>query len=264
MKIARRGDLAVTQITTRIEYQHEPTQTSTRYRLSLVTSITREGQVKAIREITSRSALVGATKPIRVERLPRHSMVILPAAGFQVTAALAAVAERRADPANGSIDAYDSPVELLRDLHPWTIGERDCLAEIRHAAYRYVNDGNDKRCATCGVVTYDRTTIAIADDGCPVVHCSRACPVGVDFTTNYPVGLEVMVTSGFAAHLTARIERVSDAYPPDRDGQSYYAGRSYSLRLPHWGYRSFPEQYVRPVDPDLTQRHAVRREARTS
>jgi hypothetical protein len=259
MQTARRGDLAILHTTTRTTHSAENDRTRLELELAVITSITRDGQPKAVRRITGRAAAAGQTKPISVDRLQPHALRVIPAAQLRVPDALAAMLGRRADLATDELPAYTSPVELLRDLHPWVVGPTDCLAVLRAAAIVEVRDGRDQRCGRCGVATYGDGRIVTGADGCPVAYCAPACPIEVNFTTDYPVGLEVVITQGFAAGAIGRIERVNDAYPPDRDGTRYYAGRAYVMTLPYWGERQFTESIVEPCDTRLIDRYASRR-----
>ena len=257
MNPAKRGDLAVV---------HVGDRSADHYELAVVTSITRDGQVKAVRRITGRDAAAGTTAPTRLQAAPRGATIVLPAAQFSVSEAIAATIDRRATQA-GDLPAYDNPVDLLRDLHPWTIGDTTCLDHVRGIAYAFLRNGADQRCDDCGVTTYGDSRIDISA-AIPTVHCQPSCPVGVNYTTNYPVGLDVEVTRGFAAGATARIERVSDSYvadtPPDDAGTRYYSGRSYTVSLAGWGYRTLGESIFRPVDPHLADRYTVRRDVTSS
>src|SRR5439155_26218157 len=119
----------------------------------------------------------------------------------------------------GYLPGYDAASELLRDLLPHT-RDRDALARLTYHARRHVQDDIDFHralCARCGVNTYDKGTADTDAAGCPVPMCQTS-PAGVDFTTAYPVGTEVMVTDGFAAGSIARIESIADAYPTGWDG----------------------------------------------
>ncbi|WP_433294517.1 hypothetical protein ACQP2F_33310 [Actinoplanes sp. CA-030573] len=232
--------------------------------LAVITSITRDGRPRAVRRLTNRAAVAGQTKPVDVDRLQPHALRVVPAAQMRVNDALAAIQARRADADTGEVASYTSPVELLRDLHPWVVGPVDCLAILRAAAVVEVRDDRNQRCSACGVATYGDGRIVIADDGCPTAYCAPGCPIGVNFATDYPVGLEVIITQGFAAGAIGSIERVSDAYPPDLDGTRYYAGRAYVMTLPYWGERQFTEDIVEPRDAQLVDRYAVRRGTSTA
>lgn len=256
MTAVKRGDLAIIH-TSSPAGRHEPTRW---LNLSVVTSITRAGDVKAVRQITGHGTTAGATKPTSIGRLNPHAMLIIPATQFRVAEALAAIQARHADPKTGGILDYASPVDLLRDLHPWATGPDDCLSRLRSAAHTEIRDNRDQRCAACGVTTYGDGRITTAEDGCPAAFCNPTCPVGVNFTTNYPIGLPVTITAGFAAGSTGRIDAVADAYPSDLDGTAHYAGRSYRLTLYPWGERCLPEEIVAPQDPALADRYATRRE----
>ena len=256
MNPAKRGDLAVV---------HVGERSADHYELAVVTSITRDGQVKAVRRITGRDAAAGTTAPTRLQA-GRGATIVIPVAQFSVPEAIGAVLDHRATQA-GDLPAYANPVDLLRDLHPWAIGDTTCLDHVRSIAYAFLRNGADQRCDDCGVTTYGDSRIDTSA-AVPTVHCQPSCPVGVNYTTNYPVGLDVEVTGGFAAGATARIERVSDSYvadtPPDEAGTRYYSGRSYTVNLPGWGCRTLDESIFRPVDPQLRDRYTVRREVTSS
>lgn len=261
---AKRGDLAIIRTVSRIAYQHLPTESTIRYELAVVTSITRDKTVKAVRMITGREAAAGNTKPTDVTKLPRFGMLILPAAELRVTDAIAAMLDRRANPETGALPTCTNPLDLLRDLHPWTTGSTSCLDELRSAAYRFLLESADQRCDDCGVTTYGDGRIDMSRT-VPAVRCQPACPIGVNYTTNYPIGLDVEIIDGFAAGATAVIEGVSDHYPsdfpPDDKGTRYYSGRSYTVTLAYWGRRTFGEDVFRPSNPQLADRYTVRREA---
>ncbi|MGI5243171.1 hypothetical protein [Dactylosporangium sp. CA-139066] len=251
MKHAARGDLVIIRRT-------EQTDSGTRahhFELGTVASATRDGLAKTVRNITG----TNTARPVRLDESAALNTLVIPASRFYVTPALDRIRADRTDLQSGQVPVYDSPAVLLRDLAPFHAADPDCLAELRAVAVRHLIEDPDARCATCGVITHDHGSINYDDDRCPFVACAPACPIGVDFTTNYPVGLSVRITRGFAEGATATIESVGDAYPPDLDGRTYYAGRSYFVTLPFWGRRGFPEQFVCPTDETAITRYAVRR-----
>jgi hypothetical protein len=264
MQTARRGDLAILHAMNNTSQPASSAMTGLVLELAVITSITRDGRPKAVRRMTSHAAVAGQTKPVAVDRLQPHALRVVPATQMRVNDALVAILARRADADTGEMAPYTSPVELLRDLHPWVVGPVDCLAILRAAAVVEIRDDHDQRCSTCGVTTYGDGRIVIGDDGCPAACCTPACPIGVDFATSYPVGLKVIITRGFAAGAVGSIERVSDAYPPDPDGTRYYAGRAYVMTLPGWGRRQFDEDIVEPREARLADRYAVRRSTSTA
>jgi hypothetical protein len=260
METTHRGDLAILHIHSRIAQQHGPGCDQASYRVALVTSITRTGEVKAVRDITGPDAIAGATRPIPVGRLPRHSMIIIPASRLHVANALAAILALRSDPGTGYLPAYDSPVELLRDLIPHHKADPGCLAVLRNAAYRHVEYATDQRCGICGVCGRDDYRITTDADGCPMRVCREECPIGVSFTTDYPIGLKVRVVGDFADGMTTRVEHVRDNCSTEPGQRPHYASRTYWVCLPGWGFRSFLESYLRPADERLTERYTVRRD----
>jgi hypothetical protein len=255
---ARRGDLAIIRTATSITCSSGPSYDMTSYRVGVVASVTRDGQVKAVRWPTDGPD----RKPELVARMGRHALTTVPAVAVDVPAATAAILANRAEKDTGYLPPYDTPDQLLRELTPHT-RDRDALAALTADTRRRAQEEIDFHravCARCGVNTYGNGTVGTDETGCPVPVC-KACPTGVDFTTAYPTGLEVMVTDGFAAGSVAKIESVADAYPTDpRTGDAHYAGRSYMVTLPVWGRRTFPEGYVRPTDDAAIARYAVHRD----
>jgi len=61
----RRGDLAIIESASRTYYVGAPTETSTRFELGTVASVTREGAIKSVRRLGSAASV----KPTPVERL---------------------------------------------------------------------------------------------------------------------------------------------------------------------------------------------------
>jgi hypothetical protein len=259
MQQVRRGDLLVTQSVEPNDGLRTVDQRST-YHLALVTSATRERQLSRARRITGRDTdsvylTAGALAP--------SFWTILPAATLHVADAVAAITATRSRPGAVLLPPYTSPVELARDLAPWRRGDHD-LGELRSAAYRFTQEDDDKRCARCGVTCRDRARIEFDTNDCPVAFCDPACPVGVAFVTDYPVGTQVQITQGFAAGATVAIKRVSDSFvnePFRPQDPPEYVGRSYVVDLPYWGRRPMTEDIVRPVDEALVNQHAVRRPA---
>lgn len=136
-------------------------------------------------------------------------------------------------------------------------GDPAIARAVAHHRLRNAIDDNSARCHRCGVVMYGAAAIVDGPDGRLVAACQNTCPAGVNFHTAYPVGTEVMITDGFAMGAVARIEAVSDAYPPDGQGIAHYAGRAYVVTLPSWGRRPISEDYVKPTDERLTDEYAV-------
>ncbi|MEV0734196.1 hypothetical protein [Polymorphospora sp. NPDC050346] len=253
MHPAKRGDLVVTKTAKR-----------TLYDVGVVTSITREGRIKTVRKITGRDSRAPEPKPTRIDDIPPHARAVLPATQIRVPDVIATITARRTDPDTGHLPPYTSPVELLRDLNPWTTGGTDCLeSNIRPVAYLHVKDSTDQRCGTCGVTTHGVSRIAFDADRCPVAYCDPTCPLGVNFATDYPIGLEVIVKGGYASGAIAQIIGVTDAYPSEIDGTRNWVFRRYTLELPFWGVRHICEADVEPTDPTLIARYAVRRDALT-
>ena len=252
MHSAKRGDLAII----RTAGQHGD-RLAARYDLAVVTACTRDGDAKAVRHVTGSTA---GNPPTALNRLPSHALAVVPADRFHVAAALATI--QAGYGSTGAPASYASPVDLLRALNPHRKADPDCLATLRHLAYQHLSESPDQRCATCGVTTYGNGHVAYDAARIPTAVCAGPCPTGVDYTTDYPVGLEIMITKGFAAGTITHIERVSDAYLSDttRPGQPpAYAGRSYTWTSPVWGRRTLAEDYVRPVDDGMAERYAVHR-----
>ncbi len=81
MMKARRGDIAVLVTERRNYYIGRGSTVHTDVEIALVTSVTREGTVKAVRH-------VGSDTTLPVARLPRHTVHIVSAAEFDVAAVL--------------------------------------------------------------------------------------------------------------------------------------------------------------------------------
>ena len=254
---AHRGDLVITRTADKRD-DGTHTYRFDRFDLCTVVSCTRTGLAKTLLPITGGAYEAG--RLFAVDHATSGNMLVVPATRLHIPEALAAIRASRADSV-GRLPGYDSPVDLLRDLNRWHNADPGCLANLRALAFRHVEQSGDQRCATCGVTTYGNGQVRPDTDDCPAAHCNPACPIGVDFATDYPIGLEMRITAGFAAGAIARIERVSDAYPADLDGRTHYAGRTYVLTLPYWGTRGFPETIVCPVDDAVHDRYAVHRTA---
>lgn len=270
MRKASRGDLLVTYSIEAADGFRTATQRTT-FHLAVVAGVSREREIVRARRITglaTDSAYITAkqltpilqpsgawSRPVALE--------LLPAAELRVADAIAAITAQRGKPGEILLSPYASPQELARDLAPWRKDGHN-LGELRSAAYRFLQEDDDMRCARCGVTCRDRARIEFDDDDCPIAVCDPACPTGVNFTTSYPLGTKVQITTGFAAGAIAAVERVSDSFvnePYLPDEPPVYVGRSYVVDLAHWGRRPMTEEIIRPVDEDLVDRHAVRRPA---
>ncbi len=131
---------------------------------------------------------------------------------------------------------------------------------VAGAGIRELIDFHKAFCCHCGVKLYGKGDVVVGAGGVMIGICPGGeCPVGVNFTTIYPAGLEVMVVSGFATGMVATIEDVSDAYPRDHTGRAYYGGRSYVLTLGSYGRRPMSETILRPTDESLIGRFTVAR-----
>lgn len=270
MRKAHRGDLLVTYSIEAADGFRTAAQRTT-FHLSVVASVSREQEIVRARRITglaTDSAYLTAKQLAPTSRpsgtwLRPVTLELLPATELRVTEAIAAITAQRGVPGEQLLPPYASPLTLARDLASWCKAGYG-LGELRSAAYRFLQEDDDMRCARCGVTCRDRAGIEFDDDDCPFAVCDPVCPTGVNFTTSYPLGTEVQITAGFAAGATATVERVSDSFvsePYVTDEPPVYVGRSYVLLLSYWGRRPMTEEIVRPVDESLVERHAVRRPA---
>ncbi len=258
--LGKRGDIAVIRTVTRIAYQDAPGTEHVTYSLAVVTSITRDSHVKAVRMIDSASALAGITSPIMRQRMGEHGMLVISQQDGSPKDALAwIIAERATD--NGYLAPFESAIDTFRALRRW-FSLTAPMEMLQRLAADEMRADRHQRCHKCGVYTRGRGTVTCTSDDV-VAECAPECPRGVDYATDYPVGTEIKVTSGFAQYLTAHVISVTDyaigahkaEVPPFE-----YAGRSYELRLPGYGLRMLGEAYVTPVDADLAARYAVNRE----
>src|ERR1044072_9841615 len=94
--MAKRGDLAIVRTASRISVQNGDAYTTVSYTPAVVTSITGDGSVKAVREITGADAAAGETKPRTVAHLGTHSMIVLSQTDGSVVECLQAMIARRA------------------------------------------------------------------------------------------------------------------------------------------------------------------------
>lgn len=121
---ARRGDLAVLLMRSTTTHLSEGRQTSERVEIGTVTSVTREGTVKAVAIPFSRTDLDPQSLPLR----SRHgvtSVLLVPADEIDTEAALSAYREHRWNDESEMIKPLDSIAQAREMLRPFRKGGGD-------------------------------------------------------------------------------------------------------------------------------------------
>src|SRR5947207_15649846 len=128
----------------------------------MVTSVTREGAVKATRALNDGPQ----DRPEQIKHLGPHRLVVVPAAAADVPT-LTRTVLARAEPDTGYLPRYLNPCDLYRDVAPH-LTDRAALDAVESAARRHVRNEIDfhrARCARCGVITYQYGVVDMHSPG---------------------------------------------------------------------------------------------------